>query len=266
MLRARLATAAVALPLLLALFLYGPFWGFAAFVGVIALLGLAEHAQMVFPASRRERIAALVAGAVLVATVGSGNPTAVLLALLAIVFAGFAWILFAADDFQQGLRDFGVLLVGLLLIGLFLPHFVLLHQLPDDGRLWAVFVVAVGMGGDTSGYFIGHRFGRHKLLPAVSPGKTVEGAVGIVAGSLLAAILCKIVMLPGAGWIEVVAVATVMSVLGQIGDLSESVLKRTFGTKDSGRLFPGHGGVLDRIDSLIFPVAFLYYYKTLVPA
>lgn len=264
MLRARLATAAVALPLLLALFLYGPYWAFTAFVAAIALLGIAEHGAMAFPASPRERAATLAAGALLVAAMLLGNPSVVLVALLTIVFAGFAWILFALPDFRQGLQDFGVMLVGVLLIGLFLPHFALLHQLPENGRLLAVFVVAVGMGGDTSGYFVGRRFGRSKLLPAVSPGKTVEGALGIMGGSILAAGLCKIAFLPEMGWIEVAAVATVMAVLGQIGDLSESVLKRTFGTKESGWLFPGHGGVLDRIDSLMFPVVFLYYYQGIV--
>jgi len=262
-LRARLATAAVALPLLLALFLYGPYWAFTVFVGVIALLGIAEHATMAFQASPRERNATVVAGAVLIAAVLSGDMSLVVGTLLAVVFGGFVWLLLVHPDFRQGLYDLGIMLVGVLLIGLFLPHFALLHQLPDEGRFLAVFVVAVGMGGDTAGYFVGRQFGRYKLLPAVSPGKTVEGALGIIAGSILAAFLCRMVLLPGMGWTETLIVATVMAVLGQLGDLSESVLKRTFGAKESGWLFPGHGGVLDRIDSLLFPVAFLYYYKVL---
>lgn len=264
MLRARLATAAVAIPLLLALFLYGPYWGFTLFVAVIAMLGIEEHAAMAFPDEKRDRIATLVAGGLLVASVLSGSGHAVLGALLVMVFAAFVWILLVVPDFRDGYRAFGAMLPGVLYVGLFLPHFVLLHQIPEVGRFLTVFVVAVGMGGDTGGYFVGREFGRHKLIPAVSPGKTVEGALGIVAGSIAAALFCRWWLLPEMGWLESVGIASVMSVLGQIGDLSESVIKRTYGTKESGWIFPGHGGVLDRIDSLVFPVAFLYYYKTLL--
>lgn len=264
MLRARLATAAVALPLLLALFLYGPYWAFTVFVAAIAVLGIAEHATMAFPDDRRERWATLVAGALLVAAVTSGQAEFVSAALLVLVFAAFTWILLVVPDFREGYRALGMMLPGVLYVGLFLPHFVLLQQIPESGRFLTVFVVAVGMAGDTAGYFVGREFGRHKLIPAVSPGKTIEGALGIVAGSVGAALLCRWWMLPEFGWLEAIGLGTVMSILGQIGDLSESVIKRTFGTKESGWIFPGHGGVLDRIDSLVFPVAFLYYYQTLL--
>lgn len=261
MLRARLATAAVALPLLLALFLYGPYWSFTLFVAIIATLGVAEHAVMAFPDRRSECGASIAAGAVLVAAVLTGQAATVLAALMLVVFLGFVWVLVVAPEFRDGYRDLGTMLPGVLYVALFLPHFALLHQIPDTGRFLTVFVVAVGMAGDSSGYFVGREFGRHKLHPAVSPGKTIEGALGIVAGAIVAALLCRWLILPEMGWFEAVGLATVMSMLGQIGDLSESVIKRTFGAKDSGWLFPGHGGVLDRIDSLLFPVAFLYYYQ-----
>jgi phosphatidate cytidylyltransferase len=261
-LRARLATAAVAIPLLLALFLYGPLWGFTAFVCAIAMLGIAEHATMAFPDDRRERFATLAAGAMLVAAVTSGNAEWVSVTMLVVVFAAFMWVLLVVPDFRDGYRALGMMLPGVLYVGLFLPHFALLHQIPEIGRYLTVFVVAVGMAGDTAGYFVGREFGRHKLIPAVSPGKTIEGSIGIFAGSIAGALLCRWWFLPGMGWMEAVGLGTVMSVLGQVGDLSESVIKRTFGTKESGWIFPGHGGVLDRIDSLVFPVAFLYYYQT----
>src|SRR5204863_5535395 len=97
------------------------------------------------------------------------------------------------------------------------------------------------------------------LMPRVSPGKTVEGAIGIVAGSLLAGAISKLLYLHTT-WTEVLLLSAAMAILGQLGDLCESIMKRTFGVKESGWLFPGHGGVLDRIDSLLFPVAFLYYH------
>lgn len=264
MLRARLATAAVAIPLLLLLFLYGPQWLFALFVASIAMLGIAEIAAMMHADRPRERAAALASGVVLVAGVASGRADLTLFALMTMIVGAFVWILLLVPDFQRGLRDFGIFLVGLLYVGLFLPHFILLHSLEPDGRYLAVLVVAVGMAGDSSGYFVGRAYGRHKLIPAVSPGKTVEGALGILVGSVLGAALIKALWLPSHGWAEIVGVSLVMSVLGQLGDLSESAIKRTFGTKESGWLFPGHGGVLDRIDSLLFPVAFLYYYETVL--
>lgn len=261
MLRARLATAAVAIPLLLALFLYGPLWGFTIFVCLIAMLGIAEHAAMAFPDDRRERFATLAAGAMLVAAVTSGNAEWVSATMLLVVFAAFMWVLLVVPDFRDGYRAVGMMLPGVLYVGLFLPHFALLHHIPETGRYLTVFVVAVGMAGDSAGYFVGREFGRHKLIPAVSPGKTIEGSIGIFAGSIAGALLCRWWFLPGMGWMEAVGLGTVMSVLGQVGDLSESVIKRTFGTKESGWIFPGHGGVLDRIDSLVFPVAFLYHYQ-----
>ncbi len=264
MLRARLATAAVAIPLLLGLFLYGPFWAFTGFVAVIAMLGIGEHAAMAFPDAPGTRAVALGAGALIVVAVLSGRPDSVVAALLVVLFSLCTWVLLVAPDFREGYRDVGWMLPGVLSVGLFLPHFALLQQVPDEGRYLAVFTVAVGMAGDSSGYFVGRELGRHKLIPGVSPGKTIEGSLGIVAGSIAAALLCRWWILPTWGWMEIALVATVMSVLGQIGDLSVSVVKRTFGAKESGWLFPGHGGVLDRIDSLLFPVAFLYYYVSLL--
>jgi phosphatidate cytidylyltransferase len=141
-----------------------------------------------------------------------------------------------------------------------MPHFVWLHRLPE-GPEWVTFVIAVGMAGDTAGYFVGRSLGRHKLIPRVSPGKTVEGAVGVILGSLLAATVAKPLFFPGDDWRTILTLAAVMGVLGQVGDLSESVMKRAFGAKESGWIFPGHGGVLDRIDSLLFPVSLVYYYR-----
>jgi phosphatidate cytidylyltransferase len=116
------------------------------------------------------------------------------------------------------------------------------------------------MGGDSGGYFVGHALGRHKLIPRVSPGKTVEGAIGILLFSLLVGALGKLVLFPNRGWGEMLLLSFVMGAVGQLGDLGESVMKRTFGAKESGWIFPGHGGVLDRIDSLLFPLTLVYYY------
>jgi phosphatidate cytidylyltransferase len=271
-LRARLATAAVAIPLLLAVILSGPAWLWALVVGTIATIGVGEYAAMAFPARRGERLLTLVLGTVVIlGGVAQRQPAgAIAAALTAAVIVGLVWTVLTRPDFEQGLGDFGFSLAGILYVSLLAPHFVWLRAVNPDGPGWVVFVLAIGMGGDTSGYFVGHGLGRHKLMPRVSPGKTIEGAVGIVVGSMAAGAGSKLVpqllgrsFLQHTSWTEVLLLSGAMAVLGQLGDLSESIMKRTFGVKESGWLFPGHGGVLDRLDSLLFPVALLYYHLIL---
>jgi phosphatidate cytidylyltransferase len=271
-LRARLATSAVVIPLLLALIIYGPYWLFAAVVGILAVLGVAEYAAMAFPTRTGERLLNVLLGTFLVAAIATPEPRAVPAALSATIIVGLIWTLLARRDFEDGLRDFGLSLVGVFYTGLLLPHFIWLRTLDawqsgwpprwplPEGACWVIFVLAIAMAGDAGGYTVGHAIGRHKLAPRVSPGKTIEGSIGIVLASLLAAVVSKLILFQQRSWPEIMALGLVMAILGQLGDLSESIMKRTFNIKESGWLFPGHGGVLDRTDSLLFPVTFLYYY------
>ena len=119
------------------------------------------------------------------------------------------------------------------------------------------------MLGDSGGYFIGRAWGHRKLIPRVSPGKTVAGALGVFLGSALGGILGKVLFVRDVGWTEAAVLGLFLGLLAQLGDLSESVMKRSFGAKESGWIFPGHGGVLDRTDSLLFPISFVYYYAAL---
>ncbi|MFN8626529.1 MAG: phosphatidate cytidylyltransferase [Candidatus Binatia bacterium] len=261
MLRARFATAAAAIPLLLAIILYGPAWLFAVVVGVLAILGVAEYAGIAFPTRPADRALNMGLGTALVLGMALPNRTHTLLGavLAGIVAVGLTWTVLLRRDFEAGLHDFGLSLIGIFYTGLLLPHFIWLHGLAH-GPLWVIFVLLVCMAGDTGGYAVGHALGRHKLAPRISPGKTIEGSIGIVLASLLAGALAQLVFLPQRSWTEVMTLSVAISILGQLGDLSESIMKRTFGVKDSGWLFPGHGGILDRTDSLLFPVTFLYYY------
>ena len=271
MLRARLATSAVVIPLLLALIIFAPYWVFAPVVGILAVLGVAEYAAMAFPNRPAERVLNVVLGTFLVAAIATPEPQALPLALSAIIIVSLVWTLLVRRDFEDGLRDAGLSLVGIFYTGLLLPHFIWLRTLDAwkdgwplvDGARWVTFVLLIGMAGDAGGYAVGHAIGRHKLMPRVSPGKTIEGAIGIIAASLLGGAVSKLMFLRQLTWREAMFLAGAMAILGQLGDLSESVMKRTFGVKESGWLFPGHGGVLDRLDSLLFPVAFLYYHLTM---
>ena len=116
------------------------------------------------------------------------------------------------------------------------------------------------MGGDTASYFVGSFLGRTRLSPEISPAKTVEGALGGIGTSLLVGLIGGKFLLPALPQPETLLLSFVLSLLGQAGDLFESWIKRAFSVKDSGHLLPGHGGLLDRVDSLIFPVVFTTYY------
>jgi phosphatidate cytidylyltransferase len=134
-----------------------------------------------------------------------------------------------------------------------------LFRLPK-GRIWVFFVLGVIMAGDSAAYIVGRRFGAKKLAAELSPGKTVAGAWGYLAGSVVAGAIAGIFFLDDFAVLEAVALAVLLAVLGQLGDLFESLLKRVFKVKDAGALLPGHGGLLDRIDSLIFPAVFATAY------
>ena len=263
MLRARLATAAVAIPLLLALILAAPTWGFTTFAIVLSILGVVEYATLVFPARIGQQALTVVPAVPIVLAVASGNGVFLGAAISLAIIVGLTVTLFARVDFEEGLRDLGIAWLGILYIAVLLPHFALVHRLNPNGPLLVIYLIAVGMAGDTCGYFVGHAFGRHKLIPRVSPGKTIEGAAGIILGSVLAGALSKPILLADWSWEKALWMSAILGVVGQFGDLSESMMKRLFGAKDSGRLFPGHGGILDRIDSLLFPVVFLYYHVVL---
>jgi len=260
-LRARLATAAVAIPLLLALVFLAPGWVWGAVVVLISLVALAEYLGLALRDQRGARIVGWIGGVAMLAGAMSAPRPGIWLAAAAAALLPLvlSYVVLTRNDLDRGLTDAGLVVIGVLYIGLLLPHFYWLREIPDGSR-WVTFVIAITMAGDTGGYFVGHAFGRHKLIPRVSPGKTVEGAIGIVAASLLGAAIAKMILFPGHAWGEVLTLAGVMAVLGQLGDLGESVMKRSFGAKESGAIFPGHGGVLDRIDSLLFPVALVYYY------
>ena len=153
------------------------------------------------------------------------------------------------------------MLGGVLLVGWLGGHFFRLRLLPDMAWQWTILAMTSTWISDSGGYVFGKKLGRHKLAPRLSPNKTVEGYVGgIISGVLFAALISY--------WLDLPIVAgtilgLIISLLGTAGDLSISLLKRESGVKDSGNLLPGHGGALDRTDSLLWAVAITYYFVTL---
>ncbi|MCC6765654.1 MAG: phosphatidate cytidylyltransferase [Deltaproteobacteria bacterium] len=268
MLRTRLATAAVAIPLLVWLIVWNPWSSFVWLVGVATLVGVTEYCAMAFPTDPWDRGFGLAAGGLLLSAMLVPTQERFAMALAAVVVAGLVLALARKDDLRHGVDALGLTLLGSLYTAFLLPHYVWMHALPDPvdatlgvgGWRWVIFTVVIAMAGDVGGYFGGRWFGRHKLMPTVSPGKTVEGSATAVLGNLLGGAFCKLAFFPTLDWAEVVGLGLAVGCLAQVGDLCESMLKRAFGAKDSGWIIPGHGGVLDRIDSLVFPAPLVYYY------
>lgn len=263
MLRARVATAAVAIPILLAIIFAGPPAALAVLIFVLGCVAVVEYMRMAF-AGRSVDVGLGVAAGVFVLAVATASPAPGPLlhgAFAAVVAVLLVSVVLRPVEMADGLRDASISLMGIAYVAI-LAHFVWLRHLPD-GPYWVTFIVANGMASDTGAYFTGKTFGRHKLSPRVSPGKTVEGAVGNLAAAALVGLLGKWLFFPEWTWWGMAVLAMVLAAIGQFGDLCESAIKRAFGSKESGAIFPGHGGVLDRIDSLLFPVAILYYHVSL---
>jgi len=156
-------------------------------------------------------------------------------------------------------------IAGILYVGWLLSYLVALRDLgtpamPDAGKDWIFFALFTTFASDTSAFFTGKFLGRHKLAPRISPGKTWEGAIGGVTGAAIVSLLLVAILELPLSHGQAILLGLAVSILGQLGDLTESLLKRKMGVKDSGKILPGHGGVLDRIDSVVFTGILLYYY------
>jgi phosphatidate cytidylyltransferase len=251
----------VALPPLLALTIFGPGWSIVALAALLTAWGLFEVAEMT---SARAGVLALllIAGAV-PAFLGFAQCiprlSAVLGAIAVAAVCGLTiWVNFrsAGSTLPHAL----LVIVGGLYVGALYPYFALLRN-QSGGVALLLLVLAAVMAGDSGAYFVGRAIGRIRLMPAISPGKTVEGAVAYVACSLVAACVLRGPL--GIRWSAgtTIEFGALIGIVAQVGDLAESALKRQAGVKDSGWLFPGHGGLLDRTDSLVFAAVFAYYYS-----
>ena len=266
---ARVLTAVVLLPIVLWLIWYGgmPFaLLIAAAAGVAAFevngLPWAPREEGAPPAPGRAISLSLCASVLVAALIPiflekaapSWLTTSGLIAALVILSLTDA-LFFEHEQARVPLRV-GLAVLGAVYPGLLLSALVPLRGLPH-GIGWIILALAVTWMNDTCGYFAGRAFGRHKLFPRVSPKKTWEGFAGGLAASIGGAVVVKLLFIPALAVPAAAAVGAGAGLLGPLGDLSESMLKRAFGTKDSGRLLPGHGGMLDRIDSLFFTAPFV---------
>ena len=168
------------------------------------------------------------------------------------------------DNGKDHLTSIAVTLFALFYISWFFSFFIKIKFLPDGARLVS-FLIVVTKSGDIGAYFLGKRFGKSSLIPRISPRKTKEGALGGLFCSVVGAFICKL-FLPGFSYLHIIVLGFLLGIIGQVGDLAESLFKRDFDVKDSGQRLPGLGGMLDVIDSLLFTTPIFYFYvKLLLP-
>ncbi len=273
--KTRLLTAAVALPILIASIILPDYvpetvWIFV----VIAVLAIAAGLFEFYTLTKKLELKAdasvgyLGAAALIVAFIFDAPAKAP--DLLILTLAGFTIFLLATQafrfqkDFSKMLAGVGVTLLGVMYVallgGFLIATRVGFEDLPGLSTKLLIFFFAVMFGSDSGAYFAGRAFGKQKLAPAISPGKTVEGLVGGLVAAAAIAALCTWLFFPELPYQFAIPLAIVMAAVGVVGDLAESAMKRGSKAKDAANILPGHGGLLDRMDSLLFNAPILYYF------
>lgn len=237
----------------------GPAKLFWLLVVCMAVFGLYEYFKMTLAVPTGGRLLFPVGIAALpVLTSVLNDPDLFLASLFLCLLGTVVFSLNAYSRLGNPLHFLSLSSFGALYIGFCLAHLVFIRFLPQ-GVAWLLVLTAVTAGGDTGAYYLGRTYGRRKLCPNISPGKTVEGALGGITAGTLAAVVVGVLLLPEINPLFLIITAFTLSLFSIMGDLVESIAKRAAGVKDSGTLLFGHGGVLDRIDSMLIAGPLLYY-------
>jgi phosphatidate cytidylyltransferase len=265
----RVITAVPLALLVTALIWWGPRWLFLLVLLAVIEIGLYEYFHISRAAGFRgvAWLAYLTGGALCLAqTTGASAARELVLAVLLVsVFLATVIALFRSATLKEYFGSAASTVFGILYVGFTLSWlFPLRYSATYDGRALTLFLLAVNWAGDAFALFVGRTVGRRLLVPSISPRKTVEGALGGLVGSLLVGWVCSLGFWQTAGLKTVILLSLLVAITGQLGDLVESALKRSADLKDSGGLLPGHGGLLDRIDSLVFAVPSLWLAMALI--
>jgi phosphatidate cytidylyltransferase len=169
------------------------------------------------------------------------------------------WLLARRHHKEEAFLGWVWTIAGILYVGWLLSHFVALRGL-ESGRDWVLFALFTTFASDSAAYFVGRAWGSHHLAPGISPGKTWEGTTGGFLAAIITSLLLVMLLDLPITYPQAIPLALAVSAFGQLGDLFESLFKRNMGVKDSGKTIPGHGGFLDRMDSIVFAGVVVYYY------
>lgn len=268
MLGRRVLTAVIGIPITIYVIHYGE-WLFAAAILILTLLAWHEFYTML--GNKNIKVfynLGILMNALILGCAWLGNSQEMTMTLVFATLLCLVNMVVSGNKFT--VTDVAFSILGITYIGIGFSHLLLLRYTDSSlyittsmgtlsmgaSYLWLAFIGT--WANDTFAYFVGSRFGRHKLCPAISPAKTVEGSIGGLVGSILAITLLGLLFkLPVS---HSITMGIVVGVIAPIGDLAESAIKRFAGVKDSGKLLPGHGGILDRFDSILFTVPIVYYY------
>ncbi|MDF0645934.1 MAG: phosphatidate cytidylyltransferase [Nitrospira sp.] len=259
----RVYTVLVLAPLLYAAIRYFPPLAFTGLVFTVGSIALLEFYRLgLMPPGERPYVGiGLLGFAALLLAPHHGEflvPT-----LLAVVIGTLSIPLVLRLPLDHVLRNSAATLLGILYLGMTLS-FVIRTRLLDHGEWLVFFLLLVTWAGDTGAYYAGTIWGQHRLAPRISPKKSVEGLVGGLLAAVTAAYLARWWFLPMLSMIDCAVLALLLTAAGLGGDLAESAMKRSVGAKDSGGVLPGHGGMLDRLDSLLFTAPTFFYYVTVM--
>ncbi len=257
--RDRILTALVAGPLLFILL----WWGGRGLFGALVIAGsgvcLFEYYKITFSQRTTALLLGIASGLFPVFGAVLGNSSEYILPALALaLLVGGLYFILTFKQWENGARDFFLFYAGASYVAFCLSHVWLLRILPN-GKAWVLFLLLVIFSGDAGAYYVGRAVGKHKLRPDVSSGKTVEGAVGGLAANILMAVAAWFLLFDNFDPRFILPAALLVGIVGQIGDLMESIVKRSFGVKDSSNILPGHGGVFDRVDAVMLAAPFLYW-------
>ena len=236
----------------------------AAIITIFIIGGVWEYNRIVFGKGfLKEKIEINIFAIVIPAVVLFGTSQLLVSVLTFCILCVFILFLWSVKESTFDVLMVAKVIFGIMYIPLLTSHFILLRLL-EKGVYWILLVLIIAIVGDTAGLYIGKYFGKNKLSMLVSPGKTIEGTIGLVFGSVSGCLIFSYFFFPEVSRVHILIISFVGSIIGQMGDLCESAIKRNYGLKDASSLLPGHGGLLDRMDSLIFIAPFVYYYRIFV--
>jgi phosphatidate cytidylyltransferase len=259
----RIYTILVLAPLVYGVIRYLPPLAFSSIVVLAGGLALFEFYRMCFGDRSHSLLIGIGLTGFAALILGTHRPDIVVPALLVTLIGIISVPLFSRTPLEQSLKNVALTVFGVLYLGLTLSTLSMTRLLPQ-GEWLIFFLLLVTWASDTGAYYIGTLYGRHPLAPRISPKKTVEGLVGGFFGAIIIAYSARWWFLPELSSLDCLILATLLTITGLWGDLTESAMKRSVGMKDSGGILPGHGGMLDRLDSLLFTAPVFYYYVTMV--